>query len=145
VSRTEKRTDNRLFFPQEALDHWIVDARVDLRDDELTILAAGRRFKLAEAVRVLREVSDTADPHELVGRVKARAYLEQLGAEIIESSMLVGEAAYDVEPGWIGIPIGTFDEHVASEAYRLAAHGDEPREPPTSDEDLVSRFLETKL
>jgi hypothetical protein len=117
------RTENRVFFPQEALDQWIVDATVDLRDGELTIVAEGRRFKLAEAVRVLREVTGGADPHELVGRVKARTYLEQLGAELVESSMLLGDLAYDVEPGWIGIPVGSFAEHLASDARRRARGG----------------------
>jgi hypothetical protein len=134
------RTENRVFFPQEALDQWIVDAQVDLHGDELTVLAAGRRFKLAEAVRVLREVSDTADPHELVGRVKARAHLDQLGAEIVETSMLLGDVAYDVEPGWIGIPVGTFAEHLGSQS------GAAPdARAPQSDEDLLTRLVETKL
>lgn len=136
------RTENRVFFPQEALDQWMGDAKVDLRDNELTIVGVGRRFRLAEAVRVLREVSDTADPHELVGRVKARTYLDQLGAEIVESSMLLGDAAYDVEPGWIGIPVGSFGEHLA--AQRRALGGGAETEPK-SDEDLLARFLATNL
>jgi hypothetical protein len=138
------RTENRVFFPQEALDQWIVDATVDLRDGELTIVAEGRRFKLAEAVRVLREVSESADPHELVGRVKTRAHLEQLGAEIVESSMLLGDVAYDVEPGWVGIPVGTFGDHLASDARRRARPGPGDGDP-RSDEDLLARFLEKNL
>ncbi len=130
---------NRVFFPQAALDQWIVDGVVELVQGELTILGErgeGRRYKLAEAVRVLREVSGEEDPNELVGRVKARGYLEQLGAEIMESSMLVSEAAYDVEPGWVGIPIGTFAEHLG------AAPG---RGKSKTDEDLLARFLAKSL
>ncbi len=115
--------ENRVFFPQAALDQWIVEATVELQDGELTILGAGRRFKLAEAVRILREVSGAGDGHDLLGRVKTRAYLEQLGAEIIETSMLLGDAAYDVEPGWMGLPIGAAVQ------------------PPASDEELLTRFL----
>jgi len=103
------RTENRLFFPHEAIDQWIAGARADLRGDELTILASGRRFKVTEGIRVLREVSNTGDFLELVGRVKARADLDRIGAEVLESSMLVGEAAYDVEPGWIGTPVAGED------------------------------------
>jgi hypothetical protein len=125
---------NRVFFPQAALDQWIVDGVVELQNNELTILGEGRRYRLAEAVRVLREVSGAEDPNELVGRVKARGYLEQLGAEIIESSMLVSESAYDVEPGWVGIPIGTFAEHAGT---RL---GDSK-----TDEDLLAKFLARAL
>jgi hypothetical protein len=125
---------NRVFFPQAALDQWIVDGVVELQNNELTILGEGRRYRLAEAVHVLREVSGAEDPNELVGRVKAKGYLEQLGAEIVETSMLVSESAYDVEPGWVGIPIGTFAEHVGS------GKGDSK-----TDEDLLARFLSKSL
>jgi hypothetical protein len=100
------RVMNQFFFPQAALDQWVVDERVEVKDGELTVLGPARRYKLAEAIRIVREVAGSADRHDLVGRVKARGKLEQLGAEIIESSMLLGDAAYDVEPGWTGVPVG---------------------------------------
>jgi hypothetical protein len=132
--------ENRVFFPQAALDQWIVDGAVDMGQDELTILSEGRRYRLVDAVRILRELSGGGDPQELVGRAKARAHLEQLGAEIVESSMLLGEAAYDVEPGWLGVPVGTFAEHIGSDA-RSKARGARTTPDPKSDEDLVIRFL----
>jgi hypothetical protein len=132
--------ENRVFFPQAALDQWMVDGTVDLHQNELTILSEGRRYKLVDAVRVLRELSGGGDPHELVGRAKARAHLEQLGAEIVESSMLLGDAAYDVEPGWLGVPIGTFAEHIGSEE-RAKARGASTAPDPRSDEDILVRFL----
>jgi hypothetical protein len=135
---------NRVFFPQTALDQWIVDGSVELEDGELTIVGEGRRYRMAEAVRVLREVSGGEDSHELVGRVKARMYLEQLGAEIVQTSMLLGESAYDVEPGWLGIPIGTFAEHVGSDARKRARVG-KPGADPKTDEDLLAQFLAKNL
>jgi hypothetical protein len=99
--------ENLFFFPQAALDQWIVDERVDFKDGELTVLGPGRRYRLSEAVHVLREVTGTPDGHDLIGRVKARGALDKLGAEIVETSMLLGDAAYDVEPGWVGAPVGT--------------------------------------
>jgi hypothetical protein len=136
--------ENRVFFPQSALDRWIVDGTVDLGDGELTILAEGRRYRLAEAVRVLREVSGAGDPRDLVGRVKTRSVLETLGAEIVESSMLLGDSAYDVDPGWVGTPVGSFAEHVGSDA-RKKARGDKFGPEPTTDEDLLAKFLERNL
>jgi hypothetical protein len=120
---------NSFFFPQAALDQWIVDGTVDVDQSKLTIVSEGRSFQLAEAVRVLREVSGSGDAGDLVGRVKARAFLEQLGAELIETSMLLGDAAYDVEPGWIGIP--SADDATGSQAAR----------PGHADEELLVRFL----
>jgi hypothetical protein len=53
---------NRVFFPQSAFDVWLSDGTVDLRGDELTIVAEARRYKLTEAVRIVSEVSGTPDP-----------------------------------------------------------------------------------
>ena len=69
LCRDRARMENRIFFPQAALDEWIVDGTVELQDGELTILAVGRRYRLAEAVHVVRDVSGGGDD-ELVGRVE---------------------------------------------------------------------------
>jgi hypothetical protein len=101
--------ENRLFFPQAALDQWILDGVADLEDGELRMAGkagAGRRYSLADAVRVLREVSGSEDANDLVGRVRTRASLEALGAEIVETSMILRDNAYDVEAGWLGLPLG---------------------------------------
>ncbi len=133
---------NRIFFPQAALDEWMTDGSVELRGTELTILAEGRKYRLAEAVKIVREVGGAPDHHELVGRVKSVKYLEELGAEIVETSVLLGDNAYDAVPGWLGAPVGTFDEHVAHRTGGFGADGfDEPR----TDEDLLAKFLVRNL
>lgn len=131
---------NRVFFPQTALDQWIVDGTVELQQGELVILGEARRYHVVEAVRVVREVTGTGDPHDLVGRAKTREHLEQLGAEIVEGSMVLGDQAYDVEPGWVGVPIDTFAEHVGSDARRMARGDAKPTDPKT-DEELLANFL----
>ncbi|HZU82296.1 MAG TPA: hypothetical protein VE987_05245 [Polyangiaceae bacterium] len=131
--------ENRVFFPQTALDRWVLDGRVDLQQNEVTLLQGRRRYRLVDAVRVLREVGGGADSHGLVGRVKPRAALEQLGAEIVETSMLLGDAAFDVEPGWLGVPTAPFAEYAATEG-RAAPGSPGPVDLPTSDEDLLARF-----
>jgi hypothetical protein len=125
---------NRVFFPQEALDSWVADDRVDLAADELTIRAENRRFRVVEAVRVMREVTDGNDPNELIGKVKSLAYLGELGAEIMEGSMILGENAYDIIPGFAGAPVGTLEEH------RKATPPDKPMSV-TTDEELLAAFL----
>lgn len=130
---------NRVFFPQAALDAWIADERVDLQTDELTIKAEGRRYRIIEAIRILREVTGGGDPNELVGKVKSRAFLAELGAEVLESSMILGENAYDVVPGFVGAPIGSFADH------RKAAPITGGRPMMASDEDLLAAFLASKL
>jgi hypothetical protein len=136
--------ENRVFFPQEALDQWIVDGTVELNDGVLTIVGEGRRYEVAEGVHVVREVSGARDPHDLIGRAKTRGALEKLGAEIVETSMLLGDAAYDVMPGWIGTPVGSFADHVESDARRKARAGQGGAEPK-NEEDLLARFLSRNL
>jgi hypothetical protein len=137
---------NRLFFPQDALDQWIVDEAVELSANELTLLADARRYRIAEAVHVKREVTGAPDPHELVGKVKSRAFLLELGAEIVEGSMLVGDNAYDVVTGWMGSPVGTLEEHLGSAARKKAreARGASKADPAT-EEELLTRFLAKTL
>jgi hypothetical protein len=139
---------NRVFFPQEALDTWMVDGTIDLKGSELTIVAEGRRYRLADAIRIVREVTNSPDVNELVGRVKTRPFLLELGAEILEGSMIVGDNAYDVVQGWTGTPVGSFDEHVASperaKAKAMAQDTFGPEEPKT-EEQLLARFLMKNL
>jgi hypothetical protein len=132
--------ENKFFFPEAAVNEWIVAEVVDFRGGELTILGEGRRYELAEAVRVLREVAGSVDAHDLVGRVKPRAQLDKLGAEIVESSMLLGEAAYDIELGWVGTPVGSFAQHEGSAARKKSRAG-RSTPAPKSDEELFVRFL----
>jgi hypothetical protein len=135
---------NRVFFPQAALDVWLTDGTVDLRADELTIVAEGRRYRLTEAVRIVNEVTGGADGHDLIGRVKAKTFLDEKKAELMESSLLLGDNAYDVVPGWLGEPIGTFDEHVASQKSKAPParrSGPPPERAPQSDEDLLATYL----
>jgi hypothetical protein len=136
--------ENRVFFPQAALDQWIVDGNVDLNKGELTILGdggQGRRYIVEEAVRVMKDVSGEGDTASLIGRVKTRAWLESQGAELVETSMLLGDAAYDVEPGWVGIPVGAYAQHLASPAASAAGGADWA----SSDEELLAKFLARHL
>lgn len=131
---------NRVFFPQAALDEWITEDRVDLRHDELTIKSEGRRYKIIEAIRIMREATSSSDPHELIGKVKSKAFLEELGAEVLEGSMIIGDNAYDVVQGFVGAPIGSFAEH-----RKEMPPDSRPAPGIMSDEDLLAAFLASKL
>jgi hypothetical protein len=117
---------NRLFFPQPLLDAWLVDERVDLEDKELLLRDEKRRYVIDEAFHVVREV-DGGDRQGLVGTVKTREQLAALGAEVFEGSMILGDSAYDVVPGFVGEPVGTADAGSPS--------------ADVGDEDLLAQFL----
>lgn len=130
---------NRVFFPQIALDEWLADSRCELRNDELMIKSENRKYRIIEGIRVLREVSGVADSHELIGKVKSKAFLVELGAEILETSMILGDNAYDVVPGFVGAPLGVLLGQQAPTSAPVTSA------PPSSDEDLLAAFLATKL
>jgi hypothetical protein len=100
--------ENRVFFPQLLLDQSGIDGKIDLSPTHLILLAGGRRYKIEECVHVVLEVTGANDEHKLVGKVKPKGLLEELGAEIMENSMILGDNAYDVVPGWAGVPEGPF-------------------------------------
>ena len=55
------------------------------------------------------------------------------GAEILEASMVLGDDAYDVVPGFVGEPVGDFEAR-AKDSIR-------PPTPAANDEDLLAQFL----
>ncbi len=141
---------NRIFFPQEALDQWVHEGRVDLQGSELVILGEGRRYRVVEAVHVVVEVTGAQDAFELVGRVKSVPYLTELGAELFDTSMLLDDLAYEVIPGFMGTPVGSFAEHRARSIPPVAL--DSPSTPdsalsrgPGSDEEMLAQFLAKNL
>ena len=80
------------------------------------VSATVRRTNPPASVRMRRVESaspatGSPDSHELLGKVKSKAFLAELGAEILETSMILGDNAYDVVPGFVGAPIGTFADH----------------------------------
>lgn len=138
--------ENRVFFPQLAVDQWGIDGKIDLTSSELIVLADGRRYKIEEAVRVVAEVTGANDDHKLVGKVKPKRLLDEMGAEILEGSMILGDFAYDVVPGWMGTPATPFADHLMS-PERMAARGGKTDigSGPKSDEELLKRFVEGTL
>ena len=132
---------NRVFFPQEALDHWLSENKVELAGNELLIKSEERRYRIIEAVRVLSEVSGGEDAHEIVGKVKSVNFLLELGAELLGDSMVIGDNAYEVVPGFVGSPIGTFQEHRAESARRPRVGPARSANLPASDEELLARWL----
>jgi hypothetical protein len=96
---------NRLFFPQEALDRWLVSRVADLSGDQLWLREPGQRFRLVEGVRVRGEVSGAEDSFDVCGTVRTVGFLLELGAELLGDSMIISENAYQIVPGWLATPM----------------------------------------
>jgi hypothetical protein len=93
-----------LFVSQAMLDGWVGQGRIELEGHVMTLRAGGgqgRSYALDPSVRFLRVVGADADPHALVGKVKRMAQLRELGAEALGDSVVLGDVAYEVQPGFM--------------------------------------------
>jgi hypothetical protein len=124
-----------LFVTQPMLDSWAEQGRIELAGDVMTLLRGegrGRTYALEPAVRFLRVVGAEGDPNALVSKVKPVAQLRGLGAEQVADSVVLGDVAYDVEPGFLAeaaaLQAASGSELPAAPARpRTPA---EPRQPP---------------
>lgn len=132
---------NRVFFPQACLDQWGVEGKIEVTPTELVILPEGRRYELTEVVRIVVEVTGATDPHGFIGKVKTKTELATMGAEILEGSMILGDNAYDVVPGWAGLPTTPFAVHLDSnERFKARKGKTDSGALPKTDEEMLDRF-----
>jgi hypothetical protein len=61
---------------------------------------------------------------------------------MLGESMVIADNAYEIVPGWLGSPIGTFAEHRAEQSGTLAPRASAPA---GSDEELLASFLVRNL
>jgi hypothetical protein len=95
----------KLFISQDRLDAWTAEQKIALDGDLMHLLADGRSFRILPAIRFLRVAGGDADPNGLIDTVRDEQELEQLGADSYMTSCIVGETAYDVQPGFLGTPV----------------------------------------
>ncbi len=133
---------NRLFWPQELLDEWVLDEKAVIEGDMLSLTKEKQRFNLRQAVLFQTDVGDGADAHGLVGRVKEMAILEEMHAEHYMDSVLVGDSAYKVVPGYTGEPlvdidgVSKGDDITGAVSTRTGAAGE-----AGDDRELLAQFL----
>ena len=98
---------SRLFISIERLDTWTAEGRASLVGDRMTLTELNRSFAMKPAVHFVRSsgTDGDSDPNDLVGRVKSKDNLTEMGAEQLGSSVIYKESAYDVVDGFIGEPL----------------------------------------
>ncbi len=133
---------NRVFLPQEMLDVWLSEDRVEVDGDVMTLKPEGQRFRLKTALRFLEELAGGGDEAALVGKVKDLEQLAGLGGEHCADSVILGDNAYQVVEGFVGEPL--FEEQAAATGSSLASAAQAALGEHTSasDEiDLLARFF----
>jgi len=95
----------QLFISQERLDAWSAESRVTVDGDVMTLSDDGRSFRIRPAVRFLRVAGALDDPNQLLDTVRDERSLDEMGADHYMYSVILGETAYDVQPGFLGEPL----------------------------------------
>jgi hypothetical protein len=150
MTRDLSMTGGLLFVSQALLAAWAGQGRIDLDGRSIALLAGqarGRRYALEPAVRFLRVAGGGDDEHRLVARVKTLAQVRELGGEALADSVVVGEVAYEVEPGFLAeasaVEAASRTAPAAIPAPSAAGSGNLPRdlEDRRREAEALARFL----
>ena len=71
----------------------------------MVLTELGRAFTMTPAVYFESANGGEQDPHGLIGLVKSKRALEEMGAEQLANSVIYNDTAYDVIDGFIGEPL----------------------------------------
>ncbi len=97
-----------MFIGQSTLEAWLDSGHADLLDGEVLLKRANRAYRLDPAVRFLATISGSDSA--LLGKVLGEARVVELGGEILGDSVLFGDAAFQIEPGFIGTLVTELSE-----------------------------------
>lgn len=93
----------RFFISEEALARLMETEGAALDGSALSMPGRKLAVDVTEAVYVLREVAGEPDKADLVGKVRSVESLATAGADYYRGSVIVGDNAYDVVEGYLGI------------------------------------------
>ncbi len=117
----------KLFLPQSTLESWASEEKADVSEGHLVVPAEKARYPIVGAVHFLQVVSGE-DDRKLLQRVKTEDQLKTLGAEQMGDSVLLGDTAYQVAPGFV------------AEVALPKGKGADPKKP-SAEADMLAAFL----
>lgn len=122
----------KLFLPQATLEEWALAGRADLHEGSLIVGSDGASLPLAPAVHFAKLVSG-GDDKRLLGKVKTPDQLQQMGAEQMMDSVILGDSAYEVVQGHVAV--------ISSEGEGATAD----KRKGSTETDLLAAFLLDKM
>lgn len=125
----------RIFVSQQRVQQWTEEGRVSVEGNIMNLPELGRTFRLTEAFFVERVVSEGGDAFKLTGRVKTRVQIAALGGEVFLNSLIIGDAAYEGDPGFVGEALAL----TAQSPGKVTSSPPAPPAPKTSRRDGPSR------
>jgi hypothetical protein len=91
-----------VFLTNDMLQQWSDQGKVRLDDTVLTLIAENRTVSLTPAVRFTSLIDGTDEVNRLLGKVKTKAQIDELGAEHYLDSVIYGDVGYTVVEGYLG-------------------------------------------
>lgn len=125
----------KLFLPQATLEDWALADKADLKDGKLVMAGEKAAWPVRPAVHFVKLVSG-ADEKKLVSRVKSEEQLQALGADHLADSVVLGDDAYEVVPGYVA-------EVQPPSAHKPARP--ESGRPGNPEADLLAAFILDKM
>lgn len=96
----------RVFVSQNCIDRWLGAGGIALEGDFMRFHAVpSTALYINPSVYFVRIDGGETDPYDIVGAVKTAQELAQMGAEHFESSVVLGDYAYTVNPGFVASPV----------------------------------------
>lgn len=108
----------KVFISQSAIDAWVSAEQAEIAGSMLSFRSYAGALELVPASLFERISAGQTDPHTLVGKVLDEEAILALGGETYMTSVLLGEIAYDIEPGFLGTPAGGTEPRGLVEALR---------------------------
>jgi len=95
----------KVFIPQVVVDSWVTADKAELTGEVITFRDLGVALRLIPGFFFSQLVGGSDKSHKLLGRAKVKAAIAAMGAEVYMDSVILGETAYEVEPGFLATPI----------------------------------------
>jgi hypothetical protein len=95
---------SRLFVSQTVLDRWLSEGVAELAGDTLQVLPERHSFDLQTGVLFENEVTGAGDALGLLGKVKDLEQIAEMAGDYSQGTVIVGDLAYEVTDGFVGIP-----------------------------------------
>jgi hypothetical protein len=128
----------KIFISQPVLDSMFEQGKAHLDQDRLMIHSKQNQvFKMIPACKFLYVADGSQDPHRLLGKILTRQDLEKIHADLYMDSVIYKEVAYQVEPGYLGLPE---TEAAAATTQKVAAAAG-PQADEATDAELLGDYL----
>lgn len=97
---------DQMFVAQTTLEAWLDSGKVEFDGRVVRLKSQGVAFDLESAVRFV-SIIDGVEDSNLLGKVLPESRIKDLGGEVLGDSVVFGEIAFQVRPGYIATRQGT--------------------------------------